>query len=98
MKSILALTFVTAIGFAQGPPPQQGVNPLLTPNPYNSPPEVKGGPVPRTPDGKPDLQGVWLVRAPGNSMSMISVETTTGRGGRKGVVIDPPDGRIPSPP
>src|SRR6202012_858967 len=99
MKSILALTFVTAIGFAQGPPPQQGVNPLLTPNPYNSPPEVKGGPVPRLPDGKPDLQGVWLVRAPGNSMSMLSVETLPGgRGPRKGVITDPPDGKIPYQP
>ncbi len=99
MKSILALTFATAIGFAQGPPPQQGVNPLLTPNPYNSPPEVKGGPVPRTPDGKPDLQGVWLVRAPGNSMSMLSVESSgAGRGARKGVITDPADGKIPYQP
>jgi hypothetical protein len=95
------LIFISALAIpagllAQGQ--QQGVNPLLTPNPYNSPPEVKGGPVPRLPDGKPDLQGVWLVRAPGNSMSMLSVETTTGRGGRKGVITDPPDGRIPYQP
>ncbi len=79
--------------------PQAGVNPLLTPNPYNSPPEVKGGPVPRLPGGKPDLQGVWLVRAPGNSMSMLSVETLPGgRGPRKGVITDPPDGKIPYQP
>src|ERR1700760_3053475 len=83
---------------AQGPPPPQGVNPLLTANPYNSPPEVKGGPVPRLPDGKPDLQGVWLVRAIGNSMSMISVEAATGRGARKGVITDPADGKIPYQP
>ncbi len=58
--------------------PQVGVNPLLTPNPYNSPSEVKGGPVPRLPDGKPDMQGVCLVCAPGNSMSMLPVETLPG--------------------
>src|SRR5580704_7357715 len=87
--------FCYVVTFAAALTGQEGVNPLLTANPYNSPPEVKGGPVPRLPDGKPDLQGVWLVRAPGNSMSMISVETTTGRGGRKGVITDPPDGRIP---
>jgi hypothetical protein len=83
---------------AQGP--QQPVNPLLAPNPYVSPPEVKGGPVPRLPDGKPDMQGVWLVRAPGNSMSMLSVETLGGggRGTRKGVIVDPPDGKIPYQP
>src|SRR6185437_15907607 len=91
------IAFLPSQGFAQGRGGnQQPVNPLLTPNPYNSPPEVKGGPVPRMPDGKPDMQGVWLVRAPGNSMSMLSVETlTTGRGTRKGVIVDPPDGKIP---
>jgi hypothetical protein len=97
--SVLCLTaMATAPVVAQGP--QQPVNPLLAPNPYVSPPEVKGGPVPRLPDGKPDLQGVWLVRAPGNSMSMLSVETLGGggRGARKGVIVDPPDGKIPYQP
>ena len=97
--TLAALSFASAIAFAQGPPPPQGgVNPLLTPNPYNSPTEVKGGPVPRLPDGKPDLQGVWLVRAPGNFMSMLSVEATNGRGGRRGVITDPADGKIPYQP
>jgi hypothetical protein len=89
---IVALTAV-----AQG---QQPVDPLLAPNPYVSPPEVKGGPVPRLPDGKPDLQGVWLVRVPGGAMSMLSVETlANGRGGvRKGVIVDPANGKIPYQP
>jgi hypothetical protein len=30
--------------------------------PYWSPPVVKGGPVPRLPDGKPDLQGFYAPR------------------------------------
>lgn len=94
--SIITFAFVAALGSAHG---QEGVNPLLTPNPYNSPPEVKGGPVQRLPDGKPDMQGVWLVRVPGNSMSMLSVETlTSARGVRKGVITDPPDGKIPYQP
>jgi hypothetical protein len=94
---LLALFSVSAV--AQGPPPAQGANPFLTPNPYVSPPEVKGGPVPRLPDGKPDLQGMWSVRAIGNSMSMLSVEAGgEGRGTRRGVIVDPPDGKIPYQP
>ena len=98
MKYLFAFSISAAIALAQGPPPPGGFNPLLTPNPYNSPPEVKGGPVPRLPDGKPDLQGVWLVRAPGNSMSMLTVESSSGRGARKGVITEPADGKIPYQP
>ncbi|HEX4278888.1 MAG TPA: hypothetical protein VHZ74_26215 [Bryobacteraceae bacterium] len=96
---LLVLLTPNAPAQGRGGGSQAPVNPLLTPNPYNSPPEVKGGPVPHLPDGKPDMQGVWLVRAPGNSMSMLSVESSsTGRGERKGVIVDPPDGKIPYQP
>jgi hypothetical protein len=95
ISSLIAILLPVAAAFGQG----GGVNPLLVANPYNSPPEVKGGPVPHLPDGKPDMQGVWLVRAPGNSMSMLSVETLgNGRGLRKGVITDPADGKIPYQP
>jgi len=83
--------------YAQTPAP---VNPLLTGNPYFSPPEIKGGPVPRLPDGKPDLQGAWLQRTSNNSMSMFSVEKTSGHPKPSipptaGIIVDPPDGVIP---
>jgi hypothetical protein len=42
---------------------------------------------------------VWLVRAPGNSMAMLSVETLPRcRGRRKGIIVDPPEGGIPYQP
>lgn len=69
-------------------------NPLLG-NVYGSPAEVKGGPVLRLPDGKPDLQGTWLQRTTGGVSAMVSIET---RGRRKGIIVDPPDGRIPYQP
>jgi hypothetical protein len=98
-KRLLPILLALSINAAAQGPPAQGQNPFLTPNPYVSPPEVKGGPVPRLPDGKPDLQGVWSVRALGNSMSMLSVEAGgEGRGARKGVIVDPADGKIPYQP
>jgi hypothetical protein len=91
------ILLMTAAAFSQ---PRPQTNPLLNGNPYISPPEVKGGPITRLPDGKPDLQGVWLVRSGNNSMSMISVEAIAGRGGatNRGIVVDPPDGKIPYQP
>ena len=79
------LILLTAMAAFSQPRPQ--TNPLLNGNPYISPPEVKGGPVLRLPDGKPDLQGVWLVRSGNNSMSMISVEAIAGREGLRAEMI-----------
>ena len=73
MKTLLAFFLVAApLTFGQGGG-RGPVNPLLNGNPYVSPQEVKGGPIPRLPDGKPDLQGAWLQRTIGNSMSMYSI-------------------------
>jgi hypothetical protein len=57
-----------------------------------------GGPVPRTPEGKPDMSGYWT----GNSRAGIfDIEPHTGSfavGGGPGVIVDPPDGRVPYQP
>src|SRR5579863_9682815 len=79
---------------AAGALPGQSSNPLLG-NVYGSPPEVKGGPIVRLPDGKPDLQGTWLQRTKGGASAMVSIET---QGRRPGIIVDPPDGRIPYQP
>src|SRR5438552_18641999 len=99
---VFAATLVAAIAaFAQGR--GGNVNPLLNGNPYVSPAEVKGGPILRMPDGKPDLQGAWLQRTIGNSMSMYSIENTPGHPKTSiprtaGIVVDPADGVIPYQP
>ena len=97
---LAALLLILATSAAAQGPGRGPVNPLLNGNPYVSPPEVKGGPVPRLPDGKPDLQGAWSQRTNGNSMSMFSVEKTNGHPKTSiprtaGVIIDPADGVIP---
>src|SRR5215471_9972462 len=49
---------------------------------------------PRTPDGKPDLQGIWQAR----NTAAAALETHGASGGIAaglGVVTDPPDGKIP---
>ncbi len=101
----IALTIASAcMGQGQGKGGGRGpVDPLLNGNPYVSPQEVKGGPIVRLPDGKPDLQGAWLQRTIGNSMSMYSIEQTPGHPKTSipktaGIVVDPPDGVIPYQP
>ena len=105
VRGAALLFLLSAPVFAQAPAGGAGrggtaTNPLLNGNPYVSPPEVKGGPVKRLPDGKPDIQGYWSQRAPGNSMSMYSIEQTDGKPKQgippqRGVVVDPADGHIP---
>ena len=59
----------------------------------------KAGPVKRLADGKPDLQGFWETR---NFFSAFDLETHTVATLEipvgKGVVVDPPDGKIPYQP
>src|SRR3974377_745134 len=50
--------------------------------------------LPRLPDGKPDLQGIWEARntADGN---LEAHSAAAGIRAGEGVIVDPPDGKIP---
>src|SRR5579862_9064122 len=67
--------------------------------PYYQPPVVKGGPVTRTPDRKPDMQGFW---GPRFNQAIFEVQdhpvAQPGIPPGKGAIVDPPDGRIPYQP
>ena len=54
-------------------------------------PVVPAGPMPRLPDGHPDMQGYW------NGPAVTNVQQP-GRGGAPGTIVDPPDGKIPFTP
>ena len=61
--------------------------------------QVKAGPFKRLPDGKPDMQGYWQTR---NFFTAFDLETHEraefGVPAGKGVIVDPPDGKIPYQP
>jgi len=61
--------------------------------------QPKAGPFTRLPDGKPDMQGYWETA---NFFTAFDLETHEkaefGVPAGKGVIIDPPDGRIPYQP
>ena len=67
--------------------------------PYWQPPMVKGGPMPRTADGKPDMTGYWAARF---NQAIFDVEDhpqpQPGIPRGKGAIVDPSDGRIPYKP
>ena len=67
--------------------------------PYWAPPVIKGGPVPRLPDGKPNLQGYWAARF---NQAIFDIEdhpvARPGVGPGKGAIVDPPGGKIPYKP
>jgi hypothetical protein len=67
--------------------------------PYWAPPVVKGGPVPRLPDGKPDLQGFYATRF---NAAIFEVQdhpvARIGIAAGKGAIVDPADGKIPYTP
>src|SRR5215469_9642646 len=58
--------------------------------------QVKAGPFTRLPDGKPDMQGYWETR---NFFTAFDLETHEkaefGVPAGRGVIVDPPDGKIP---
>lgn len=58
------------------------------------------GPIPRTPDGKPDLRGTFSGMGRGLTHTVILEEHPPGFGiqGGKSLIIDPPDGIIPYQP
>ena len=49
---------------------------------------------PRTPDGKPDMQGHWL-DGPGSSQNIEEHPEVYGIPGNPTLIVDPPDGKIP---
>jgi hypothetical protein len=67
--------------------------------PYWAPPVVKGGPMPRLSDGKPNLQGYWAARF---NQAIFDIEDhPTARPGippGKGAIVDPPGGKVPYKP
>src|SRR5205085_10902746 len=55
-----------------------------------------GQTMPRTRDGKPDLQGYWATRVFFSAFDLEEhKEAAFGVPAGKGVVVDPPDGKIP---
>src|SRR5215469_680060 len=64
--------------------------------PYWQPPVVKGGPVPRTSDGKPDMTGYWASRF---NQAIYDIEdhpvARPGIPPGKGAIVDPPGARSP---
>ena len=75
-----------------------GFNPFDKYGPYWQPPLEKGTPMPRTPDGHPDMSGFW---GPRFNQAIFEIQNRPAgvRGGaNKGAIVDPPDGRIPYQP
>jgi hypothetical protein len=56
------------------------------------------GPVLRTADGKPNLQGHFLADAGGANYGLERHTERVGMPGGRGVIIDPPDGKLPIQP
>lgn len=52
---------------------------------------------PRTPDGKPDLQGIWEARTTANA-NLEAHGAALGIRAGESVIVDPPDGKIPYQP
>jgi hypothetical protein len=66
--------------------------------PAANPRLVLKGPVPRTPDGKPDLRGHWNAPPLYNSNILEAHPAGFGIQAGRSVVVDPPDGIIPYQP
>ena len=84
-----AITISAVLALAQGPA-------TATYGPYWQPPVIKGGPVSRLPDGKPNMQGYWAARF--NSAIYDIEDHPVARPGippGKGAIVDPPGGKIP---
>jgi hypothetical protein len=61
----------------------------------------RGGPIPRTPEGKPDLQGFWQARAldtPNMNQGLEENPASFQNPGGTSRISDPPDGLIPYQP
>jgi hypothetical protein len=58
-------------------------------------PEVPAGPIRRMPDGKPDLSGFYNANGRGANYGLEQHASWSFMPGGQGVVIDPPDGKLP---
>ena len=101
ISSLIAILLPVAAAFGQGGGQGGGVEIRSSWSPTRTTPRPKSkADLSRIfPMASPTCRASWLVRAPGNSMSMLSVETlSNGRGGqRKGVITDPADWEDPLP-
>src|SRR2546425_9575798 len=61
-------------------------------------PAKKPGPIRRTADGKPDLTGFYQSEAGGANYGLERHDRDFLTPGTRGVVIDPPDGKLPTQP
>jgi hypothetical protein len=59
------------------------------------PPRTATGPIPRTPDSKPDLQGYWTSRGRGATDDIEPHPASYAIGAGPGAVVDPQDGMLP---
>jgi hypothetical protein len=91
---IAGLAVMTTPTLAQGRGGGRGGAPRVAPN---LPP---AGPIPRTPDGKPNMEGVFSGMGRGLTNTVILEEHTSGFGiqGGPSLIIDPPNGIIPYQP
>src|SRR4051812_27352185 len=79
---VLALVLVTALAAQEGPPAGRGAGRAAG---GRGAPAVPAGPMPRLPDGHPNMQGFWTPPA------ITDIEPAAGRGGARG------GGRAPAP-
>ncbi|HEY7387278.1 MAG TPA: hypothetical protein VH640_02140 [Bryobacteraceae bacterium] len=79
--------------------PGNGTPPAVMPaNPPLPPLPKAAANIRRTPDGKPDFQGFYEPDAGGANYGLERRTTTAVTPGGRGVIIDPPDGKLPMQP
>jgi hypothetical protein len=81
LATALLVATVPSIGIGQGPGAQR--------------PPADAGPIRRMPDGRPDLSGYYMADAGGANYGLERHETDFLTPGGRGVIVDPPDGKLP---
>jgi hypothetical protein len=84
LAAILLVLLAPATGIGQGPGAQA--------------PSKAAGPIRRMPDGKPDLQGMFMSDGGGANYGLEPHPNLALTPGGRGVVVDPPDGKLPIQP
>jgi hypothetical protein len=67
----------------------------ISASPIGKQPAQSAATVRRKPDGKPDFQGFYIPDAGGANYGLEKHEGTPGNPAGRGVIIDPPDGKMP---